>query len=147
MFTWKYSDVAERQIQYRDKFFSIRLMRFNNENPFCVQCETERGDIYRQGGEKNTIFLPWTAVFRCYEIREITVINFQRRSFRCAQRNLLMQIRRSYNAWMKMILIDDPRERFVSFSPTSSDCRYQITALNFHVLTSGLRNFHTPLLL
>jgi len=43
---------------------------------------------------------------------------FSHRSFRWAQRNLLMQIRRSYNAWMRMILIDDLRERFVSFSPT-----------------------------
>lgn len=87
-----------------------------------------------------------TAVFRRYEIREITVVNFHTGSFRCAQRNLLMQIRRSYNAWMRMNLIDDPRERFVSFSPSSSDCRYQITALNFHALTSGPRDFHTPLL-
>lgn len=52
---------------------------------------------------------------------------FSRRSFRCAQRNLLMQIRRSYNAWMRMILIDDLRERFVSFSPTR--CHHPTAAI------------------
>lgn len=48
--------------------------------------------------------------------REITVINFRGA---ISAGNLLMQIRRSHNARAGVILIDDPRERFVSFSPAT----------------------------
>lgn len=78
------------------------------------------------------------------EIREITVINFHAIGLRRARWNLLMQIRRSYNIRMKMILIDDPQERFVSFSPPSSSDVYRITAVNFHMLTNGPHDFHPP---
>ncbi|KAL0120921.1 hypothetical protein PUN28_008551 [Cardiocondyla obscurior] len=55
-----------------------------------------------------------------------------------------MQIRRSYNAGMRMILIDDPARTICQLftdTPSSSDCRYRITALNFRVLTSASLNY------
>lgn len=92
-----------------------------------------------------------TAVFHehCYEIREITVHKFSRRGFRwCAQRNLLMQIRRSWEReweWFWLTIRESDLSAFHRRAVIIRDCRYQITALNFHVLTSGPRDFHTPL--
>lgn len=47
------------------------------------------------------------------EIREITVINLQPAVSGTHRRNLLMQIRRSYNARSRLMLIDDDRRRAI----------------------------------
>lgn len=125
------STLFEQLSQSEINFFIIYLLDMIYiafENLFRVK-NAKRNDIDETRGEKNAIFLSRQPFFTRIVMRNPRNHRhkFSWCGFRCAQWNLLMQIRRSHNVRMRMTLIDDSREQFVSFSLTRR-C-YHLTAI------------------